>query len=169
MELNKTPTYDDSDNQTGCCPKFKPEGWNDQELHFKDKIFVKATTRSLFHIPINMGRVFAKTSEAIEQADAYDMEQFVVLTRDISPWKSEHYFAVTKEVPEEEVVRMSGDFMTQVFEGPYKEARNWYHQMQEKMEKAGKKAEEIYFFYTTCPRCAKVYGKNYVIGFGKAA
>jgi hypothetical protein len=22
----------------------------------------------------------------------------------------------------------------------------------------------VYFFYTTCPKCAEVYGKNYVVG-----
>lgn len=41
MELNKLPFYDASDNPTGCCPRFKPEGWDKQELHFKDKPFVK--------------------------------------------------------------------------------------------------------------------------------
>lgn len=25
--------------------------------------------------------------------------------------------------------------------------------------------QEGHHFYTTCPRCAKVYGKNYVVGF----
>lgn len=169
MDINKTPTYDDSENLTGCCPRFKPEGWDNQELHFKDKLFVKATTRSLLHVPVNMGRVFAKTNKAIEQTDAYDMDQFLVLTRDVSPWKSEHFFAVTKEVPGEEMVRLSGDFLTRVFEGPYKEARNWYSSMQEQVEKIGKKTGEVYFFYTTCPNCAKVYGKNYVVGFAEAA
>lgn len=168
MELNKTPRYDDSDNPTGCCPRFEPEPWDDQELHFKNKLFVRATTRSLLHIPINMGRVFQKTFNAIEDAGALDIDQFVVLTRDLSPWKSEHYFAVSREVPGEEMVHMSGDFITRVFEGPFKESPKWYHQMQEMMEKVGKKAEKVYFFYTTCPNCAKVYGKNYVVGFGKA-
>ncbi|WP_455707283.1 hydrolase [Mesorhizobium sp. ORM8.1] len=23
---------------------------------------------------------------------------------------------------------------------------------------------DVYFFYTTCPKCAKAYGKNYVVG-----
>jgi hypothetical protein len=27
----------------------------------------------------------------------------------------------------------------------------------------GKDAKKFYFFYTTCPACAKVYGKNYVV------
>jgi len=27
----------------------------------------------------------------------------------------------------------------------------------------GKAAKKTYIFYTTCPKCAKVYGKNYVV------
>jgi NMD protein affecting ribosome stability and mRNA decay len=31
----------------------------------------------------------------------------------------------------------------------------------------GEVAEKTYFFYTTCPRCAKHYGKNYVVAVAK--
>jgi hypothetical protein len=27
--------------------------------------------------------------------------------------------------------------------------------------------ETLYFFYTTCPKCAKHYGKNYVVAVAK--
>ena len=27
----------------------------------------------------------------------------------------------------------------------------------------GKEIKKMYFFYTTCPACAKVYGKNYTV------
>jgi hypothetical protein len=53
MKTNETPRYDASVNTTGCCPKFNPEGWDSQELHFKDKRFVKATTHSVMHIPMH--------------------------------------------------------------------------------------------------------------------
>lgn len=169
MELNKLPIYDMSDNPTGCCPRFKPAGWDQQELHFKEKLFVRVETRNILHVPVNIGKVFSKTFEAIEKADAYDKEQFVVLTNDISAWKAEHFFAVTKEVSGEEMVRMSGDFLTRVFEGPYKEAPKWYEQMKKYVQQQGKTAKKVYFFYTTCPNCAKYYGKNYVVGFAEAA
>ena len=29
------------------------------------------------------------------------------------------------------------------------------------------KAENIYFFYTTCPKCSKYYGENYVVAVAK--
>ena len=165
MKTNELPFYDASDNLTGCCPRFKPQGWDHQNLHFEDKPFVKATTRSFFHMPLNMGSVFSKTFKAIEDAGAADMDHFVVLSKDVSPWKSEHYFAVTKEVPGEDMSYLSGDFETRVFEGPYKEAGKWYHQLRDEVRKEGKQPEDIYFFYTTCPNCAKFYGKNYVVGF----
>lgn len=167
MDINRTPKYDMNDIPTGCCPRFNPEGWDKQELHFQDKLFVRAVTKNIFHIPINMGKVFSKKFKAIEEADAIDTEQFVVLTNDLSPWKSEHYFAVTKEVPGEEITRLSGDFMTRVFEGPYKDAPSWYERLKKYVLRKGKNAAKIYFFYTTCPKCAKYYGKNYVVGFAE--
>jgi hypothetical protein len=31
------------------------------------------------------------------------------------------------------------------------------------VQSKGKEPKKLYFFYTTCPRCAKVYGKNYTV------
>lgn len=169
MELNQLPKYDASDNPTGCCPRFKSEGWDKQEIHFKDKLFVRATTRSLFHTPLNMGRVFPKTYKQIEEADAVDIEQSAILSSDLSPWKSKHLFAVTKEVPGLEKVRLSGDYYTRGFDGPYINARYWFEEMKEYVKEKGFNTVKIFFYYTTCPKCAKVYRKNYVIGFAEAA
>jgi hypothetical protein len=30
-----------------------------------------------------------------------------------------------------------------------------------------KKIKKMYFSYTTCPKCAKAYGKNYVVLFAQ--
>jgi hypothetical protein len=164
METNVLPSYDQSDNPTGCCPRFKPEGWDGQELHFRDKLFVRAGTRSLFHVPLNMGRVFSKTFRAIEGAHAVRADQFIVLTRELSAWSEEHYFAVTREVPGQEMARLSGDYLTKVFEGPYREAPKWEKQLEDAARARGLKPKRSYFFYTTCPKCARFYGKNHVVG-----
>ena len=163
MKTNALPHYDTSDNPTHCCPRFNPEGWDEQELHFEDKLFLKAKTKSLFHIPLNMGSVFPKTFEAIEKEHAADMEQFIVLSRDPSPWRSEHLFAINKKVPGEEMVQLTGDYLTKVFEGPYKNAPKWEKEMEAFVESKGKHVKQTYFFYTTCPKCAKAYGKNYMV------
>ena len=163
MKCNALPQYDMSDNPTNCCPRFKPEGWDDQELHFKDKLFVKAKTRSIFHIPINMGSIYPKTFAAIETEHAKSKDDFIVLSYDPSPWTSEHYFSVTKDVPGQEMIRLTGDFLTKVFEGPYKNAPQWEKEMKEFVKSKGKQVKKTYFFYTTCPKCAKFYGKNYMV------
>ena len=164
MEINALPKYDMSDNPTNCCPRFNTEGWDEQELHFKDKLFVKAKTRSIFHIPINMGSVFPKILSAIEKAHAMDEDEFIALSYDPSAWTGEHYFSVTKDVPGQEMVHLSGDYLTKVFEGPYKNAPKWEKQMETFVNSKGKQVKKTYFFYTTCPKCAKYYGKNYVVG-----
>jgi hypothetical protein len=169
METNRTPRYDSSDNPTGCCPRFKPEGWADQELHFEDKLFARAKTHSVAHIPVDMGAVFARTQKAIDAADAQAPDQVLVLSREISPWSAEHYFAVTKRVPELDMVRLSGDFRTRVFEGPYKDAPKWMQEFHDDLARSGKAVAQTYLFYTTCPKCAKAYGKNYVVAVGQLA
>jgi hypothetical protein len=39
--------------------------------------------------------------------------------------------------------------------------------MTRRVEAAGRKVRRMYFFYTTCPKCAKKYGKNYVVIFAQ--
>ena len=167
MKTNELPTYDASDNPTGCCPRFNPKGWDGQDIHLTGKLFARARTWSLFHIPINMGRVFKQTFAAIEAAGARSDTQFIVLSHDVSPWSAEHYFAITKDVPGKEMHRLSGDFVTRVFEGPYKDAPKWERQMAADALRRGQQLGTTYFFYTTCPRCAKQYGKNYVVGLAE--
>ncbi len=163
MEVNTLPHYDTSDNQTGCCPRFNTEGWDERELHFENKLFLKAETKSLFHIPTNMGSVFSKTFGDIESADAHSDGDFIVMSRDPSMWKGEHYFSVTRDVPGHEMVQLSGDFLTKVFEGPFRDIGKWEKEMESYLHSKGLTQKMAYYFYTTCPKCAKVYGKNYVV------
>lgn len=167
LQLNETPRYDRNDRPTGCCPRFDPTGWDEQELVFQDKLFVRASTVSLFHVPLNMGRVFSRTWSAIEASGQTDPEGFLVLSHDESPWHAEHLFAVDHEVPGAETIRLTGTFLTKVFEGPFSQARRWCDEMAAYVEKKGKRLETLYFFYTTCPRCAKAYGKNWVVALAR--
>jgi hypothetical protein len=36
MNVNELPAYDASDNPTGCCPRFNANGWDRQNLQFRD-------------------------------------------------------------------------------------------------------------------------------------
>jgi hypothetical protein len=164
MQTNSLPPHDMSVNTTGCCPKFNPEGWDAQELHFRDKRFVRATTRSLMHVPLNMSKVFARVMAHLEQAGAMDASDYIVLSRDTSAFAGEHLFAVPKAVPDEAMTTLSGDFITKVFQGPYQNAEQWRNDMADLVRARGSEPKSIWFFYTTCPKCAKAYGQNYVVG-----
>jgi hypothetical protein len=158
MVMNKL--YEDS--ETGCCPRFNPEPWDEKEVTFQDKLFVKDHVRSFFHIPLNFGKVMVKNMEMIQKADALEPEP-LMLSDEKSLWGADIYIAVAKEVPGTETARISGTFMTKVFEGPYKGIRNWIKEMKAYVESKARKIEKMYFFYTTCPKCAEFYGKNYTV------
>ena len=57
---------------------------------------------------------------------------------------------------------ISGTFLSKVFEGPYRNMRKWIEEMKAFVQGKGQALQRMYFFYTTCPKCAKKYGKNYV-------
>ena len=92
METNTLPHYDATDNPTGCCPRFNPEGWDAQELHFEDKLFVRVTTQSENYVPTNMAEVFESAGKAIEEAGALSFDDCIILSRDLSPSQAEHLF-----------------------------------------------------------------------------
>jgi hypothetical protein len=167
MEPNRLPVTDFTKLEPGCCcPAFDPTPWDNLDLHFRDRRFVRATTHSVMHIPLDMGPVFGRTWEAIKAAGAADPE-FIILSNDSSAWRGEHFFTVTKDVPGLENVTLTGDFVTRVFEGPYRDAYVWVGEMRSDIEDMGRKMGRLFFYYTTCPKCAEKRGKNYVVGIGE--
>ena len=136
------------DAETGCCSRFDPQPWDEKEITFDGRLFLKDRVRSFCHIPLNF--------------DALPPEPLLLADED-SLWGADVYIGVAKEVPGADVQSISGTFLTKVFEGPYKDARKWCQQMQAYVKSKGKTAKKTYYFYTTCPKCAKHYGKNYVV------
>lgn len=167
MNINELPKTNFEDNETECCPRFYPESWNEREFIFEDKLFLKATTINFLHRPLNMGSVMKKTWKKIVDAGADSDREFALLSYDPSPWKGEHYFTITREVPGGENVRLSGTFLTKVFEGPYKETGSWIEEMEDYVKSRDSAMGKLYFYYTTCPKCAEHYGENFVVGFAK--
>ena len=149
-------------SETGCCPRFNTEPWDEKEINWQEKFFLKDRVKSFFHIPLNFGRVMVRNMEKIKQADALSAEP-VLLSDENSLWGADVYIAVSKEVPQAQMEKLSGTFLTKVFEGPYKDAGKWARQMREYVKSKERDLKKLYFFYTTCPRCAKYYGKNYTV------
>ena len=154
------------DGEATCCPKFNPKKWDKKKITWKDKLFVRDTVISFFHIPLNfnsvMKKVMSKNCKKIEEAKALDKEM-IVLGDEISPFHSHVYLSVKKPVTGCKDVQLSGTFLTKVFEGPYKDMRRWIREMKYYVKQEKEELKRIYFYYTTCPKCAKKYGKNYVV------
>lgn len=156
--------------QTGCCPVFDPKSLDKKHHYWKNKPFIQADVNQLLHIPLNMGSVVTKTMKLISDAKAAPKDRdFLMLAYDPSPWKSELYFTVTKPIPGANNVRLSGEFYSKVFDGPYQNVPQWMAAMEEWAKSKNKKIEKHYFFFTYCPKCGKAYGHNYCVDFVKIA
>ena len=151
---------------TGCCDPFNPEPWQDKEITWVDKMFVKDHVTSFLHMPLNMGAKVVKNMKLIEKANAGSTQQ-LMLTDEKSLWGTDIYIDVSQTVPEAQMATISGTFLTKVFEGPYKNAGKWAGEMSDYVKSRGKELKKMYFSYTTCPKCAKAYGKNYVVLFAQ--
>jgi hypothetical protein len=145
-----------------CCPVFHPEPWDEREVQWQEKPFVQDKVRCLFHVPLNFGGVMRRNMQRIEAAGAKGAE-VIVLSDPCSPWSADVFIDVTKDVPGARMTRLSGTFLAKVFEGPYREFGTWMKQMQAWVASKGKQPKKILAYYTTCPRCAKKHGKNYVV------
>ena len=153
-----------------CCPRFNPEPWQEKELVWKDKLFVKGTVPQFMHIPLpgSFGKAVTRMWKKIENADARpDTEDFIMLSAESSPWKGEIYITATKEVPDVENVKLSGTYLTKVFDGPYNGVPKWMREMNPYIAAKGKSVKRWFFYYTTCPKCARKYGHNYVVAFAE--
>ena len=165
MKLTET-RYDNS--STGCCAPLDVARWDGRRIDWHDKAFVKDHIRAFLHVPLNFGAVMKRDHAAIEAATAYP-EEPLWLCDEVSPWGSDVYLAVDRDVPGTRIERLSGTFLTKVFEGPYRDAREWMREMEDYVHGQGEELEKIYFFYATCPKCAKRLGKNQVVLFAKLA
>lgn len=152
--------------ETGCCPRFDSIPWQEKEVTWKDKLFIKDHVTSLFHIPINFGKVVVRNMNIIEKEKAYCPDN-LMLSDEKSLWGSDLYFAIDKEVPNVQLEKISGTFLTKVFEGPYQNMGQWIKDMTAYVASKGKEMKKLYFWYTTCPKCAKTYGKNYIVLFAQ--
>jgi hypothetical protein len=148
-------------NPDECCPRFDPEPWDGREFLWQDKLFVKDRVRSFLRIPLNFGAVMKRNVAPIEAAGAYS-ETMIVLSDENSLWGADVYIGVNKEVPGAQMATISGTYLCRVFEGPYRNMQKWIAEMKTFVQSRGKTAQKLYFFYTTCPKWAKKYGKNYV-------
>ena len=100
-----------SKSETGCCPRFDPKSWEKKKVVFKNKLFVKDRVLTLFRIPLNMGKVMVRNVEKIAEAKALPPKPLMLYDCHFIGM-SVMYIAVSKNVPNSEMVKISGTFLT---------------------------------------------------------
>jgi len=149
-----------------CCPEFVPEPWDDKIHEWNDKPFIKGQVFTLFYMPMNFGTVIKKLNTHIEKVGA-QMPDWLCLSDHTSKWNMDIYLAVNKEIPNVDNVKLSGKMISKVYEGPFKDTGKWCKNFEAYTREKGIAVKKQYMWYTTCPKCAKKYGKNYVVIMGQ--
>jgi hypothetical protein len=144
-----------------CCPEFIPGTWDEKMIEWNDKPFISDKVFTLYYMPVNYGKAMRRLDEKVRGAQAI-VPNWLCLSDHTSPWNMDLYLAVDKEVAGARNITITGKFFCKVYEGPYQEAGKWTKDFHSLVESRGMKMQKMYTWYTTCPKCAKKYGKNYV-------
>lgn len=145
-----------------CCPKFKPEPWDEKIIEWDNKRFIKDHVFTFMYMPMNFGNVMKRLSKKVANAGA-NMTDSMCLSDHTSKWNMDVYLEVDREIPEAENVTFSGKYYSKVYEGPYKNTGTWAKDFETIAKSKGLDMKKMFMWYTTCPKCAKKYGKNYVV------
>jgi hypothetical protein len=145
-----------------CCPKFEPIPWDDKIFDWENKKFIKSSVCTFFYMPVNFGSVMKKLDKKVKEAGA-EMPDWLCLSDHTSKWNMDIYLAVDKDVPNIKNTTLSGKFYSKVYEGPFKDTGKWCKDFEAIVKSKGLSTQKLFMWYTTCPKCAKKYGKNYVV------
>ena len=145
-----------------CCPPFEPEPWDGKTFEWKDKRFIRDHVFTLFHIPISFGTVMRRLDAKVRSAQG-TMPDSLCLADHTSKWNMDVYLAVDREIAGAENVTLGGRFFSKVYEGPFKDTGKWCKDFQARVDALKLGIAKWYMWYTTCPKCAKKYGRNYVV------
>ncbi len=145
-----------------CCPRFDPKPWDEKSFAWKEKRFIKDRVITFFYIPLTFGSVIQRMTAKVEAAGG-EIPDWMCLSDHTSRWKMDLYLAVDREIPGAENVTLSGSFISRVYEGDFRETGTWGDDFRKFAERIGFLVNKLYMWYTTCPKCARKYGKNYVV------
>ncbi len=154
--------------ETGCCPPFDPTSWDDKIIDWDKKLFIRDKVKTFFYMPISFGKVMTRLNKQVTGAGA-EMPGWLCLSDHTSKWNMDVYLEVNKEIPGCENLTLSGKYYSKVYEGPFKDTGKWAVDFEKTTKEKGINTKKCYMWYTTCPKCAKVYGKNYTVFIAEVA
>jgi len=149
-----------------CCPPFDPTLWDNKVVEWDQKLFIKDKVKTFFFMPINFGGVMKRMMKKVETSNT-EIPDYLCLSDHTSKWNMDIYLAVDKKIQDTENVTLSGKYFCKVFEGHFSDTERWGKEFDAMVKLKGYTIEKLYMWYTTCPKCAKKYGKNYVVFVGE--
>ncbi len=149
-------------NEKECCPRFDPAPWDCRIVEWKDKKFLKDSVLTFFYIPLNFGSVMTRIMTKMDKAGAMPPD-YLCLSEHTSKWRMDIYLALDKDVPGAEMTTLSGKYLFKVYEGPFSKTGEWVRDFNAYAKAQGHTTGRQFSWYTTCPKCAKKWGKNYVV------
>jgi hypothetical protein len=145
-----------------CCPPFAPEPWDDKIFTWEGKKFIKDKVCTVFYMPLNFGQAMKRLNKQVTTAGA-TMPDYLCLSDNTSKWNMDLYLAVDKEIPGSKNSTLSGKYFSKVYEGSYNDTGKWCKDFEALAKSKGFHIKKMFIWYTTCPKCAKKYGKNYTV------
>lgn len=148
------------------CRQLDPAAWDSKEFDLSRRYFIKGRVTSIFHMPLNIAAVIARLVKQAEAAGAMPGEYFA-LTDESSLWGADFLMEVTKSVAGADNELVTGRWLAKVFEGQYSKMGEWIGQMKAELKKRNREMGRLLFYYSACLKCAKKFGKNYVVIFAQ--
>jgi len=145
-----------------CCPKFNPEPWDKKVVEWKDKKFIKDRAKTFMYIPINFGGAMTRLMKKLDDSGVKSTDM-VVLSDHTSKWNMDLYLSVDERIENAENTKLSGKYLCKVYDGDFKDTGKWTEDFNKFTKDKGEKVKKLFMWYTTCPKCAKKYGHNYVV------
>jgi hypothetical protein len=149
-----------------CCPEFNPEPWDDKVFDWEGKRFIRDKVKTFYYMPLNYGSAMKRINKLFEK-EGIELFDQICLSDHTSKWNMDIYIAVDKEIQDADKHNLSGKFYSRVYEGNFKDTGKWTKDFEAKAIEKGYRVKKWYMWYTTCPKCAKKYGKNYVAVIGE--
>ncbi len=144
-----------------CCPEFRSESWDGQVHTWAGKKFARDKVFTVFYMPVGFGRTMKRLMGKVAAAGA-QCEDWLCLSEHTSKWNMDVYLAVDKDLPDAHMCTLDGRYFSKVYEGPFSDTKKWCDDFAACAERQGLKTDKMFMWYTTCPKCAKKRGKNYV-------
>lgn len=151
-----------NDKAAECCPQFIPQPWQDLVIEWHNKKFIKDKICTLLYMPVNFGKVITRMLTAVDKAEAI-CKDYLCLSEHTSMWNMNMFVAVDRDIPGFTQEVLNGKFYSRVYEGSFNKTGQWTKDFAKAATEKGLKTGRLFMWYTTCPKCAKKFGKNYVV------